>query len=168
VGKAYPVPCSASERQGGDRGTKERGLAMATTRIPARTHTPLAVLAILVGCGADPMPGGASPAARSWMDPDAYKHTLIYAGGDEASYVLRFPDGKLGTIAQTSFGLCSDNGGDVFFTQVKRILEYAHGGKAPVATFAVDGSAYSCSVDPTTGDLAASFACRSAATRSSC
>jgi hypothetical protein len=106
----------------------------------------------------------AAPAGhlRSWMASDAGRQPLIYAGGDVASYVFDFRSGKLvGTIAETSFGTCSDGNGDVFFTQVKRIVEYAHGGTTPIASFRLPGTAYSCSIDPTTGDLAAVVFCLS-------
>lgn len=96
------------------------------------------------------------------MASDIGRQPLIYAGGDVASYVFAFRSGKLvGTIAETAFGTCSDSSGDVFFTQVKRIVEYAHGGLKPIASFSVPGTAYSCSVDPTSGDLAAVVFCLS-------
>ena len=110
--------------------------------------------------------GVPTDAARpSWIEPDAYKHILIYAGGDEASYVFTFPKGRLvGTIAQDALGVCSDENGDVFFTQVRDVVEYAHGGTAPIATYEVAGTAYSCSVDQTTGNLAVVVYCISECT----
>lgn len=92
--------------------------------------------------------------ARSWMAPGAAGERLIYAGGDEVSYVFN-PSGKVvGQIAETSNGTCSDQGGNVFFTQVQNIVEYAHGGTTPIGNYGAPGTAYSCSIDPTTGDLA--------------
>lgn len=133
---------------------------MGLSNVAVRILGALAAAAMLTSCGGEQMQSRVDPATRSWMEPDAYKHTLIYAGGDQASYVFTFPAGKLvGTIAETSFGTCSDSNGDVFFTQVKSIVEYPHGGSAPIATFAVAGSAYSCSVDPRTGNLAAVVFC---------
>jgi hypothetical protein len=120
-----------------------------------------AIAATLSACGGVRYaPTPAANQARTWMTPDATKRVLIYAGGDEASYVFAFPGGKLvGNIAGTSFGTCSDANGDVFFTQVKSIVEYQHGGTTPIATFAVPGTAYSCSVDSKSGNLAAVVFC---------
>lgn len=52
-------------------------------------------------------------------------------------------------------GLCSDAAGDVFITTSYAIYEYQHGNATPVAVIA--GTAIGCSVDPVTGDLAASI-----------
>ncbi|MGA9946112.1 MAG: hypothetical protein WBP75_13845 [Candidatus Cybelea sp.] len=123
-----------------------------------------ALAATLAACDRTQMLAAAPPAPagqlRSWMASDAGQQPLVYAGGDVASYVFSLRSGKLvGTIAETSFGTCSDSNGDVFFTQVKRVVEYAHGGLTPIASFAIPGTAYSCSVDPTSGDLAAVVFC---------
>jgi hypothetical protein len=107
------------------------------------------------------LPPPAAGQGRSWMAPDAVHHTLIYVGGDEASYVFTTFGKLVGSIAQSSFGTCSDRNGDVFLTKVNGIVEYAHGGMTPIATFTVPGTAYSCSVDPTTGRLAAVVFCLS-------
>lgn len=117
--------------------------------------------ALVTACGSPGTAGISSErAAGSWIEPAAYKHILIYAGGDEASYVLTFPKGRVvGRIAESALGVCSDAGGDVFFTQVNAILEFAHGGTTPITTFDVGGTAYSCSVDPTTGNLATVVYC---------
>jgi hypothetical protein len=121
-----------------------------------------AAVALLAGCGEAETPRVGLPAvkAQSTTLPGSFSGALIYAGGDEASYVFSFPAGKLvANIAGTSFGTCSDRNGDVFFTRVKRIVEYAHGGTTPIATFKAPGTAYSCSVDPTNGNLAAVVFC---------
>lgn len=131
--------------------------------VSARFLLACLAVAVLTACGTGA--GGvvafdSQRAARSWMEPDAYQHFLIYAGGDEESYVFTFPKGRLvGTIAQPAFGVCSDDNGDVFFTQVKQVLEFAHGATTPSATYNVTGTAYSCSVDPTTGNLATVVYC---------
>jgi hypothetical protein len=99
-------------------------------------------------------------AGKTWMAPGVAQGTLVYAGGDEESYVLTYPAGKLvGNIAGTSFGMCTDPQGDVFFTRARIIVEYRHGGSAPVAIYNVPGTAYACSVDPVTGNLAAVVLC---------
>lgn len=128
---------------------------------------------LLAGCGGGSAPQSTLPAAiarsapqahqaKSWMAPGAAKGTLIYAGGDVQSYVFSFPAGKVvGNIVGASFGICSDSQGDVFFTRVRSIVEFAHGGTTPIAVYNVPGSAYSCSVDPTTGNLAAVVFCLS-------
>ncbi len=117
--------------------------------------------ATLVGCRGLQTPGeipASVPPPASL--PASLRGALVYAGGDETSYVFTFPAGKLvATIAGTSFGTCSDRNGDVFFTRVKSVVEYQHGGTSPIATFKVPGTAYSCSVDPTNRNLAAVVFC---------
>jgi len=109
------------------------------------------------------MPRAQAPAVLangSWMAPGAGKGALIYAPGDEASYVLTYPTGRLvGKIAMTGFGSCSDAGGNVFFGRAGEVVEFAHAGTTPIATYAVPGSAYSCSVDPANGNLAVVVLC---------
>jgi hypothetical protein len=100
--------------------------------------------------------------ARTWMAPEAYGENLVYAGGDAQSYVFSFPTGKLvGNIAGTSFGTCADSQGDVFFSRVRSVVEFAHAGTTPIALYSVPGTAYSCSIDPTTGDIAVVVFCLS-------
>ena len=78
------------------------------------------------------------------------------------TYVFRFPGGRLtAKIPIGSFGMCSDAMGHVFLTHVGRIEEYAHGGTTPIATASVPGTAYSCAVDPTTGNVAVVVFCLS-------
>jgi len=98
---------------------------------------------------------------HSWMAPGVRGRPLFYAGGDESSFVLTSSGKVVGQIAETSFGTCSDLNGDVFFTQVQQIVEYAHGATTPKAIFTAPGTVYSCSVDPTTGSLAAVVFCLS-------
>jgi hypothetical protein len=75
--------------------------------------------------------------------------------------VYSYPHGKLVQTLSGLFenpqGLCSDNAGNVFIADPIgfEVLEYAHGGKVPVATFfdrpyAPEG----CAVDPASGNLA--------------
>ena len=93
--------------------------------------------------------------------PGALKDTLIYAVGDESSFVFTFPKGKrVHKIDTTAFSTCSDRNGNVFFTQVRSVAEYRHGATAPFATFNLGaGTVYSCSVDPVTRDLAVVVFC---------
>ena len=100
-------------------------------------------------------------APRSWMSPEAAGKNLLYVSDDSGVvYVLTYPDGKLvGTL--TGFdgpaGLCSDANGNVFVanTRGEDILEYAHGGKKPIATL-LEFSVFpeGCAVDPVSGELA--------------
>lgn len=92
---------------------------------------------------------------------------LLYASAIAGSDVLVFsyPQGGLvqtltGFVGAPYF-MCSDQAGDVFvpttdFKSPGYIYEFAHGGSAPIETL-IDpgpGFAQSCSVDPTTGNLA--------------
>ena len=96
------------------------------------------------------------------MSLRARKENLIYAGGDASSYVLTYPGGKLvGQIGMTSLGTCADSDGNVYFTGAGAITEFAHGGTTPIATYAVQGNVYACSVDPATGNIAAVVFCAS-------
>jgi hypothetical protein len=101
---------------------------------------------------------------ESWMTPDRNerKKALLYVSDLTASdvYAFTYPGGKLvGTL--TGFanpqGLCADKRGDLFVANVNGndILEYKHGGTAPIATLEDQGYyPFSCAVDPTTGNLA--------------
>ncbi len=96
------------------------------------------------------------------MTPDAKSHDLMYASslGTDDVYVYTYPKGKLvGTL--TGFGgpqgMCVDAKGDVFIVDNANsdIVEYAHGGKKPIATLSDAGYyPWDCSVDATTGNLA--------------
>jgi len=135
--------------------------------------------ALLTACGASQPPIGASdavPQSRaiathaerggSWMRPNASGQDLIYAstegGGDV--YVFSYPQHKLvGTFKGLNWhanGECVDGSGNVFITTSNfdgaqgTIFEFAHGGTEPILSLADPGAATSCSVDPTTGNLA--------------
>lgn len=105
----------------------------------------------------------AQDARRSWMAPDAKKSDLLYisdlATGDV--YAFSYPKGTLeGTITglPEPQGLCVDKKGDVFVTTfaAEEIFEYAHGGTTAINTLTNSGEYMEgCSVDKTTGDLAA-------------
>ncbi|HET6276819.1 MAG TPA: hypothetical protein VFE16_12885 [Candidatus Cybelea sp.] len=110
---------------------------------------------------ANAMAHSSSRKGRSWMDPAAASRTLIYGAGDVSSYVFTTGGQVIGNIAEIALSTCSDRNGDVFFNKVNSIVEYAHGGTTPIASYGVPGTAYSCSVDPTTGDLAAVVFCES-------
>lgn len=134
-------------------------------------------IGILVGCsGPQPPIGalGAMPHSRaiaqhagrgkSWMSPEARSiKELLYVSDSKDSRVdvYDFESGRrMGAL--TGFvspsGQCVDARGNVFIADLDlhQLTEYAHGGATPVKTFGTRGYPNGCSVDPLTGDLAAS------------
>jgi hypothetical protein len=131
---------------------------------------------MLAGCGAPtqsqveplgliPSSGAGAPHSHrgaSWMSAGAAKLDLLYISdvGTNEVYAYSYPDGKLqGTLTgfNTPLRLCSDKAGDVFITDTnnKQIVEYAHGGSAPIATLADRNELpMDCAVDSKTGNLA--------------
>jgi sugar lactone lactonase YvrE len=85
---------------------------------------------------------------------------LLYVSSSDKVYVFSYPQGKkLQTLTGlvTPSGLCSDGAGNVFVTNFggQSIVEYAHGGTAPIATLHDPyEQPNDCAVDPTTGNLA--------------
>lgn len=136
----------------------------------ARTFRRLACVALLAGCAQSSVEQ-VTPSdrrfengvARSWVAPEARGQNLLYVSGNSGYvYIFSFPAGKLvGTLSgfQEVAGVCSDSAGNVWVANSAAldVVEYAHGGSAPIATLA-DGQNYSfsCSVNPRTGDLAVS------------
>lgn len=132
------------------------------------------VAAMLVACGEPPAQIGVPSAAEQGHQasaigeqqrsplrlPHAYKGILIYAGGDESSYVLTYPRGRLvGQIPMRSLGACADPEGNVYFTGPGAITEFAHGGTTPIVTYPVQGNVYACSVDSASDTIAAVVFC---------
>jgi hypothetical protein len=124
-----------------------------------------AATALLASCGGGALTPGNAPAASakaSWMAPDAKKQDLLYISdyGDGVVHVYTWPKAKLvGTLSgfRRATGECVDEAGDVWITSYvsAEIVEYAHGGTTPIATLSDPGEyPISCSVDPTTGNLA--------------
>jgi hypothetical protein len=135
-------------------------------------------LIAFTGCGSgrpsvgafSALPQGRIPAStetgRSWMLAEAKYEDLVYTSDIKLNkvFVLSSPAGKLvGTLnfPDAPWGLCSDTGGNVFITRflddggVGKVEEYRHGGSRPIATRSLPISASAtCSVDPTTGDVA--------------
>lgn len=124
----------------------------------------LAFLAsVLAGCGSAQIGGpvgGVNAAGRSQTSADK---SLLYITdvGTNKVYVYSYPRG---TLLQTLTGFnspvrdCSDASGNVYITNTEseEILEFAHAGEQPIATFGDPGYLpWDCSVDPTTGALAA-------------
>jgi hypothetical protein len=86
----------------------------------------------------------------SWMQANASKSTLIYAGGFYGGvYVYDYSTGKrVGKLSADSDGMCVDAKGDVYVTELSgSTLEYAHGGTKVLKTFNSDGIPAGCSVD---------------------
>jgi hypothetical protein len=132
--------------------------------------------ALLAGCGGSQPPIGAPDAmaqsrtitphgdrSGSWMQPWAKSGDLIYAtGGCGGTCVVSYPAGEIVGSLNVGYGLnsgvCTDNQGNVYVSDSNAVLEYAHGGTTPVATFDLPGDeAAGCSIDPTTENLAVMF-----------
>jgi hypothetical protein len=136
----------------------------------------ISAAALLAGCGGSQPPigaPGAMPQSRaiayhaerggSWMLLAATSEDLLYVSNSQGVLVYTFPEGKVAgelTGFQAPAGLCSDGAGDVFVTDpgANDIVEYAHGGTTPITTVSDQDALGGCSVDPTTGNLAATGA----------
>ena len=87
----------------------------------------------------------------------------MYVSGGTTNdvYVFSYPAGKLVqtlTGFQYPNGECTDSSGDVFVTNIGGqgvIDEYAHGGPSPINILQGAYAGTGCSVDPTTGNVAA-------------
>jgi hypothetical protein len=120
----------------------------------------------LPGCGG--AQGTVPETSRSDIREQSGGDLLYVLGFNSNSvYMYSYPEkklvGRLTGLEDTPTGLCADSHGDVFVTEEDNVsneppgnyvVEYAHGGTAPIATLTDDYSPWSCSVDPTTGDLA--------------
>lgn len=103
-----------------------------------------------------------TPDHGSWMRPEAKGERLLYISDSKnrAVYVYRGDANKLeGTLTGFSdpVGECVDNSNDVWVVDYENggVTEYAHGGTSPIGGISSgEGNPYSCSVDPTTGDIA--------------
>ena len=133
--------------------------------------------ALLAACGGGSRPPidalGVIPQSRavatdasrggSWMLPEAKSEDLLYVSDFYGVHVFSYPNGvHVGDLYGfvSPAGLCSDNAGDVFVTDTPayHVYEYAHGGTEPLKTLYdnyVDFGPFDCSVDPATGNLAA-------------
>ena len=132
---------------------------------------------MLAGCGGSQPPIGAPGAMQqtptnathadrgaSWMLPGTSSgNDLVYAADPAgALWVISYPQGQLVGVVDLPFewhagGICSDSRGDVFVPMgpYGETVEYAHGGTTPIAILSDGGGdPWSCSVDPTTGNLA--------------
>lgn len=150
---------------------EETGVSILGLR--GRALKSFAIAIMLTGCGGSQTPISASGAlprgsgiaahsdrGKSWMLPAAKSDDLLYASddGNNVVDVYSYPKGTL--VAQldgfsSPSGLCVDETGNVFATDFDGadIVEYAHGGRSPIATFDSNSYPTGCSVDPTTGTL---------------
>jgi hypothetical protein len=125
----------------------------------------LASLVALSGCAAsqsrDALPSAMPAAHYSWMVNGLTNQDLIYVSNvDNEVTVYSASNQKLVGVL-TDFtqpkGECVDGTGNVYIADytAEQILEYAHGGSKPIKTFSDSPySPYTCTIDPTTGDLA--------------
>jgi hypothetical protein len=154
---------------------------MTTSEFYRRTFSICATAAILAGCSVlrqaqdYTQPPLGAPSVRlqthaigtradrgeSWVLPQARSDDLLYVSdiGTDDVLVFSYPQGALvGTLSgfDNPFGLCVDVKGDVFIANgsADTVVEYAHGGKTPIATLNLGTSTQACSVDEHTGDLA--------------
>ena len=130
---------------------------------------------MLVGCGGSQAPigaPGAMPQSRateqyaergtSWMLPKAQRHDLVYvASGSSVAvfdYKTKTQVGQLSGFGSAS-ALCVDKQGDVWVADYYNddFTEFAHGGATPLQIIASPAGAFTCSIDPVTGDLAATW-----------
>lgn len=154
--------------------TIENSKPSAISRFPKRLWLGvLTTVALLSACrgsqlaiaGHGPSPAHAatdsSTAPRSLIASEASAGDLLYVSTETNGVsVFSYPGGKLlGSLSgfEQPLGLCSDSAGDVFIvdSEAQDIVEYAHGGSAPVLTLDDAGNAPNgCFVDPASGNLA--------------
>jgi len=156
------INCNPLARAGAARdGT---WVAMERLRLTGFGLSLLFVAAIPAGCsGSSPGGGpGLLPASTNASIPQPAAGSLLYVTDTITSdvYVFSYPKGALKQTL-TGFtdpaGECVDAAGNVFIANTggSNIIEYAHGGTAPIAKLKDPGFfPVGCSVDPTTGDLA--------------
>jgi hypothetical protein len=141
------------------------GLALICTAL-----TISAGAAALAACGGSQPPigaPGAMPHAHA-IAQHAHRGTsgdLVYLTiyGETEVFVYSYPDGKrVGALSgfKNTVAVCSDSSGDVWVIDSdsrsrSTLLKYAHGGSKPMADLRLDERADACSVDPSTGNLAA-------------
>src|SRR5580692_1055393 len=148
---------------------------------PFRYSLSIGAAVWLAGCGGSQLPVGAPGAmpqtsaiatraegGKSWMSPEVKSGDLLYVSyTDDHVNVFTYPQGSL-VQELVGFsgpsGECVDKSRDVFIvnsgtgsgTVQPGILEYAHGGTAPINTLGIPNgyTPWGCAIDPTTGNLA--------------
>ena len=125
----------------------------------------LAIAALTACTGPDARSTPASiqvlPPRRSWISAGLKKQDLLYVSNltGFVTIYLYSQRSAVGTLIgfKMPMGECADNHGNVFITDYAKqvIVEYPHGGTKPIEKFNdAPDSPYTCSVDPTTGNLA--------------
>ena len=131
-----------------------------------------ATAVLLTSCGGSQnqngalVPNGAPTASErrgsAGMPAWAVGHELLYVARSRGVDVYSYPEGELEARLSNirADGLCSDKNGDVYIPAGTEVLEYAHGGKRPIAVFrgTLGGRSQYCAVDRATGSLAVSGA----------
>lgn len=131
------------------------------------------LIVLLTACGAQSLVQGSPPVlqtdASALSSPDASGQNFLYVSSIEGSKVnvliYTYPKGRYKEDVQKAglvfpHGECADKRGHVYVTNESsdssssEVLEYAHGGTAPIRTLSVSGPADQCAVDAITGDLA--------------
>jgi hypothetical protein len=114
--------------------------------------------ALLAACGGSQPPIGAPGAMLpSLIRPDAHGRDLLYVTGGSTN-IFTFPKGQLvSNFGVTGGAMCSNLAGDVFIVTTYGVAEYPHGSVTQIALIPSPGRPNSCSVDPTTGNLAVVF-----------
>lgn len=99
---------------------------------------------------------------RSWMRSDAKKiKRLLYVSDWQTDdvFVYDYATGdRVGKLTgfHAPYGQCEDAKGDIWIANYngKTVVEYAHGGTAPLATLKAGKENQGCAIDPVTGNLA--------------
>jgi hypothetical protein len=152
---------------------------MARLRLGRYSTSSYVAAALLAACsGSQPPIGvpGALPQSRaivthaqrggSWMLREAKNSDLLYVADAGENHnagvdIFLYPSLKrVGMIADgnRAFGECVDTNGNVYVVESRVVVEYAHASSTPVKTLGGPASQeqynWSCSIDPTTGNLA--------------
>jgi hypothetical protein len=120
---------------------------------------------LLVACGAlrqaqdDTLPPKGAMAPKQVVEPNAEGRDLLYVsvlGNSGSTNIYTYPKAKfVSSLQPSSFKMCSNAAGEVFFTETYGIGEYPHGGSTQTTFInAPFGSPRDCAIDPTTGNLA--------------
>lgn len=129
--------------------------------------------ALLAGCGGSQPPSAEGVAVlQNAMSPgpglahrvrktsSSHDDLFFAATANDTAFWLTYPDGeKVGKVPHFGAGhLCAGPNGNVYVIDNDAMFVFEHGGVTPVATLYTPSqfyAIYACSVDPTTGNLAA-------------
>lgn len=140
-----------------------------------RITATMGAAALLAACGGSQAPISApavnllnqSRAVGNGLSPASASDLVYVTNGCGGTCIVSYPEGKvvghLDVGNGLNAGVCADGQGNVYVShnsdsQGSEVVEYAHGGTTPIATFGLPGvAAAGCSVDPTSGNLAVMF-----------